>query len=377
LQFAFKIVLQLRQFKFRDVVRALLLLEIHLVQGLRVGLSVDHHAGGHSHSLLALADDSRLWGDGGRVRLGHRESNWVLHTTGTLLLEDDLDVSRLGDVEEVLGVSAPNVVTELTTGRVAGPFVLESCLHCHWQLDKLDGVGREASEEERSLLLALIELGVALDFGVWHNNVMNIFLIVLRGEPQCTGEFSHFSLGATWRSLENDIVALNFPKTVALGLNSNDQEVDWDNGALADVEIFLHQTDNALGAFCNGQAELGVIEPAITSVEVNRRLLLLLRLGLVDVQVGVGATVSVALPFAGDGELGPGAWENLANIHSVIVGLPVFVAHPPVAVLSERVVKTLFKTLVVVPSLVFVSEGSEPNAVALSPGVSDENKLKI
>jgi len=143
-------------------------------------------------------------------------------------------------------------------------------------LDKLDGVRSETSQEERSFFFFLAELSVVLDFSVWHNNVVNIFLIMLRCQPQSASEFSHFSLGATRCCLQNNVVAFNLPKTVALRLNSYDEEVDRDDWALADIEVFLHETDNALSAFCNGQAELGVVEPTVASVQVDWRLLLFL-----------------------------------------------------------------------------------------------------
>mgnify|MGYP004236481619 CR=1 FL=1 len=98
---------------------------------------------------------------------------------------------------------------------------------------------------------------------------------------------------------------------------------------------------------------------------------------LVHVQVGVGTTICVTFPFTGNRELGPSAWENFAHVDSVVVGLPVFITHPPISVLSERVIKALFKTFVIVPSLIFISESTEPDTIALSPGVSDAQDLQV
>ena len=78
---------------------------------MRISLTVYHHAGGHSHSLLALTDNGRLWGHCRCVSLCYRKSNRILDTATTLLFKNNLDMCGLGNVKEVLGVSAPNVVT--------------------------------------------------------------------------------------------------------------------------------------------------------------------------------------------------------------------------------------------------------------------------
>jgi len=52
----------------------------------------------------------------------------------------------------------------------------------------------------------------------------------------------------------------------------------------------------------------------------------------------VGSSGSDTLPFTLDRELLPGAWEDLADIDLVVVGLPILVVHPPVAIVQEIVV---------------------------------------
>jgi hypothetical protein len=71
--------------------------------------------------------------------------------------------------------------------------------------------------------------------------------------------------------------------------------------------------------------------------------------------------------------LSPSAWENLANVDSVVVGLPVLETDPEVAIQLERVIKTLFKTLIVIPSFIFICEWTVPNALALSPRIPHVN----
>jgi hypothetical protein len=71
--------------------------------------------------------------------------------------------------------------------------------------------------------------------------------------------------------------------------------------------------------------------------------------------------------------LSPGAWENLANIDSVVVSLPVLETDPEVAIQLERVIKTLLETLIVIPSFIFICKWTVPNALALTPRVPHVN----
>ena len=67
--------------------------------------------------------------------------------------------------------------------------------------------------------------------------------------------------------------------------------------------------------------------------------------------------------------------EDLSQVHLVEVNAPVFVTHPPGAVVAEDVVELLFEALVVIPSLVLISELASP--FALAPGVSDADQLEL
>jgi hypothetical protein len=71
--------------------------------------------------------------------------------------------------------------------------------------------------------------------------------------------------------------------------------------------------------------------------------------------------------------LSPGAWENLANIDSVVVSLPVLETDPEVAIQLKRVIKTLLETLIVIPSFIFICKWTVPNALALTPRVPHVN----
>ena len=52
----------------------------------------------------------------------------------------------------------------------------------------------------------------------------------------------------------------------------------------------------------------------------------------------------------------------------------VIVSHPPVTVTFENIVELFFKTFVVIPSLVLISELTSP--LSLTPRVSDSNQLE-
>lgn len=63
-----------------------------------------------------------------------------------------------------------------------------------------------------------------------------------------------------------------------------------------------------------------------------------------------------SFPFAVNRELRPVLWEDLAHIDLVVMGLPVLVGHPPVAISLELVSELIFKASIVVPRFVFVTE---------------------
>jgi hypothetical protein len=71
--------------------------------------------------------------------------------------------------------------------------------------------------------------------------------------------------------------------------------------------------------------------------------------------------------------LAPCGREDLAEIHLVEVNAPVFIAHPPGAVVTENIIKFFLETLIVIPSLVFISESALPDTLSLAPRVSDVN----
>jgi len=66
--------------------------------------------------------------------------------------------------------------------------------------------------------------------------------------------------------------------------------------------------------------------------------------------------------------------EDLGEIHLVEMDTPVFIAHPPGAVISENIIKFFLETLIVIPSLIFISELASP--LALPPGVPYPDQLQ-
>lgn len=88
----------------------------------------------------------------------------------------------------------------------------------------------------------------------------------------------------------------------------------------------------------HGEAVLGIIEPFVVCVEVHFGVFCFF---ITVSEGGVRSTVSDAFPLATNGELLPGAGENLADIDLVVVALPIFVVHPPVTITFECVVQFL------------------------------------
>jgi len=119
------------------------------------------------------------------------------------------------------------------------------------------------------------------------------------------------------------------------------------------------------------QSKLGVVEPSVVSVHL---LIVVFILFVFLCQRRVGPSSTVAFPLTGDRELLPGRWENLTHVHLIVVGTPVFIAHPPCTVISECIVKFFFETFMVVPSLIFIGELTSP--LAMTPRVPNSNQLK-
>ena len=76
------------------------------------------------------------------MSLGHCQSNWdSLDSSSSLLSENNFQMSRFGDVEEVLRVSAPElilatvIVNTFGTSGVFVPFGLEGLLNGAWKLN--------------------------------------------------------------------------------------------------------------------------------------------------------------------------------------------------------------------------------------------------
>ena len=108
---------------------------------------------------------------------------------------------------------------------------------------------------------------------------------------------------------------------------------------------------------------MGVVEPSVISVVFHVLSFFVLLLGASLERVWT--TSGVAVPLSVDRVLAPGRRENLTKIELVEVRTEVVISHPPVAVVLEYVIQLFFKTLVVVPCLIFVGEFTRP--FSLSP----------
>jgi hypothetical protein len=88
----------------------------------------------------------------------------------------------------------------------------------------------------------------------------------------------------------------------------------------------------------------------------------------------VRTTCGVAIPFTMDRILRPNCWENFAEINLIEVCAEIIVSHPPVTITLEHIVELFFKTFVIIPSLILVSELTGP--LTLTPRISNSDKLK-
>ena len=264
-----------------------------------VGHSVHRHARYHlirvgftSHDLSGRRS---RWAES----LGHDETNWDTSDSLTsLLLQNDLQVSWFSDIQEVLGVSAPELVLFslfIHTSTTAGcwtPLALELLLNGVWELNQLDWVRGENTEEEWSLLLGLV-LGVV---SVWYYHVMAGLLIVLRAQPASLGDLTIAEPLETLGRLHYDVTFVDLPKSISLRLYSDNQKVHGYVWPLRHFFIFLHQTENNVRLFRHRDSKLRVVEPSIIGVvlDILADLALLL---WVDVN-WVWTTGGVAVPLS-------------------------------------------------------------------------------
>ena len=251
LKFALQVLRKTWQFKFRDVVTSLLFLKVHGVERLSIRLSICDKGRWLRQALLAFALDCGLWGHSGPVCLRHSEAERDTSLPATALFaQDDLQVRRLGDIHEVLRVAAPHGGANLATRRIYAPLVLELNLVSDGQLGELNLLRSENPKEERSLFFLLL----SFKFSIRNNDVVHIFLLVLGVQPKSSGQLPLLSRETARCCFHYDVFtvsALDLPQTVTLRLHANHQEIDWDDGSLANIEIFLHQADDHLRALGN------------------------------------------------------------------------------------------------------------------------------
>lgn len=175
--------------------------------------------------------------------------------------------------------------------------------------------------------------------------------------------------------LKHDVLSLDLPESVSLGLDSHDQEVYRDITPLGNLLIFLHQAHDEVGLLGHSYSVLWVVEPPVVGVVLLVGFLVLLALfKLHSVFERIRTTSKVANPLTVDGVLRVGRGEDLAQVELVELSAEVIVPHPPVAVVLESVVQLVLEPLVVVPSLVLVGKLARP--LTCSPRVSDPDKLK-
>jgi len=84
-------------------------------------------------------------------------------------------MSRFRNVEEVLRIPAPKMVTQLAARGVGRPLVRERGLNSVWQLHKVNHLRCEYSQEEGSFFFFFLSVHLC----VRHNYVVNILFILL------------------------------------------------------------------------------------------------------------------------------------------------------------------------------------------------------
>ena len=70
----------------------------------------------------------------------------------------------------------------------------------------------------------------------------------------------------------------------------------------------------------------------------------------------------------------PLGWEDFADVHLVVVHMPVLVSHPPRSIVFELVIQFIFQSFMIIPSFIFICKFSTP--FSMSPRVSNSYQLQ-
>ena len=153
------------------------------------------------------------------MSFGACQSNWdTSNSPSSLLPQYNFQMSWFGNVKEVLRVSAPELVLLSTvqysssTSCVSSPLALVFFSDCLWQLNHFNWVRAEHSQKEWSFVSRL----VGRRLNVWNNNVVYILLLMGWGQPQGASNFSLFEPLNSRGSFIDNIVLVNFPKSISL-----------------------------------------------------------------------------------------------------------------------------------------------------------------
>ena len=155
-----------------------------------------------------------------------RNTNRIsLDSSSALFSKNYFKVGRLGNVEEVLGVAAPELVflsafvNYATTSRctLVPPASVYNFV-CARQLNQVNLFGGENTQEKRSRVIILD----MISFNVWHNNVVARLFVVRRLQPNSGRNFTLAEPLKSLGGLQYDILLVDFPKTVSFGANSDD-----------------------------------------------------------------------------------------------------------------------------------------------------------
>ena len=173
--------IQIRRFKIRDFVEVTFLF-LHGFERLLVADATSGQRRWQTHAcLLVLADDvARRWSRR-TVGLSDRDAAHVVFgLLGSNLSQNDLQVRRLRDVQEILWVLAPVLVLSrsnhaATTGGLLLPLAFQQCFGGLRKRNQVNVLGGKYSQEE---MLAVLLVDRANVHHAWHYDVVAGLLLV-------------------------------------------------------------------------------------------------------------------------------------------------------------------------------------------------------
>ena len=105
-----------------------------------------------------------------------------------------------------------------------------------WKHNKIDSFRSKYYQHKWYLSILL-----AIDFSVWNNDVMGRVLLVNRLQPSSHSSFFSVKPLSSFCCFNDNIIFVDFPKSLSFRVNSDNKEVDWNVRFLWNLFVFLHQ----------------------------------------------------------------------------------------------------------------------------------------